>query len=180
MSLSDRLLAIEDALTSAGIPHAFGGAIALGYCATEARGTQDIDVNLFVGPERTREVFAALPQGITRSDNDLERAAREGQVRLWWDETPVDLFFDVHTFHSRVAANARLVPFLDRQLPVIGCTELVVFKAMYNRTRDWADIEDVVANGVDLDDAVEWLGRLLGETDDITTRLRALTTPPLP
>jgi hypothetical protein len=172
-ALSDRLLAIEEALRLADIPHAFGGAIALGYCAAEARGTQDLDINLFVPPNRTDDVFAALPEEVAHTDEDMEQAERDAQVRLWWEDTAVDLFFHVHSFHSVVAANTRVVPFLGRQIPVIGCAELVVFKAMYNRTRDWADIEDVLANGVDIDSAVEWLERLR-EDDEITESLRDL------
>jgi len=37
--LGDQLLAVHDGLDAAGIPHAIGGAIALGYCVLEPRGT---------------------------------------------------------------------------------------------------------------------------------------------
>ena len=41
-----------------------GGAIALAYCTLDPRGTRDLDFNVFVGAERAREVFAALPDKI--------------------------------------------------------------------------------------------------------------------
>ena len=63
--LADRLLAVDDALSEAVLAHAFGGAIALGYCTFEPRGTRDLDLNVFVAPERVKEVFAALPDGVT-------------------------------------------------------------------------------------------------------------------
>jgi hypothetical protein len=46
--LAQRLLAVHAALDDAGLPHAFGGAIALAYCTLEPRGTRDIDVNVFI------------------------------------------------------------------------------------------------------------------------------------
>ena len=49
-ALGDQLLAVHDGLDAAGIPHAIGGAIALGYCVLEPRGTRDVDVNVFVAP----------------------------------------------------------------------------------------------------------------------------------
>src|SRR5262249_41808856 len=42
--LAERLIAIHDSLDAAGVPHAFGGAIALAYCTEEPRGTRDLDV----------------------------------------------------------------------------------------------------------------------------------------
>ena len=41
-------LRLHAGLESGGIPHAFGGAIALADWTLEPRGTRDIDVNLFV------------------------------------------------------------------------------------------------------------------------------------
>ncbi len=57
--LAKRLLAIHDALSSARVPHAFGGAIALAYCTIEAivdAGAADIPrtsalVASILGPE---------------------------------------------------------------------------------------------------------------------------------
>jgi hypothetical protein len=173
--LGDRLLAVHDRLDAAGIPHAIGGAIALGYCTLEPRGTRDLDVNVFVGPERVKEVFAALPSGVALSGLDLEHGEREGQVRLWWDQTPVDLFFSVLPFHDQVAREVRQVPFEGRSIPVIGCNALALFKAMFDRTRDWADIEAMIeARSVDLDGVLAWLTEIAGEDSPQARRLAAL------
>ena len=177
--LGRRLLAIHDALRSGGIAHAFGGAIALAYCTEEPRGTRDVDVNVFVAPAEAASVLRELPGEVVTTDDDRRRIERDGQVRLWWEDTPVDLFFDVHDFHRQVGAAIRLVSFLDRRVPVLACTDLVVFKAMFNRTKDWADIEEMIAAGtVDADRALLWLTRLLGRTDEATLRLAALLEPP--
>jgi hypothetical protein len=172
--LADRLLAVHDALHAAGFLHAIGGAIALGYCTLEARATQDIDINVFVAPSRARDVFAALPSQISASGLDLEHAERDGQVRLRWDETPVDLFFSVLPFHDDVQKNIRHVSFGDRTIPVLGCTGLAVFKAMFDRPRDWVDIEAMVeARTVDLDEARRWVVEMVGE-DARAQKLSAL------
>jgi hypothetical protein len=173
--LADRLLAIHAALDQASVPHAFGGAIALAYCTEEPRGTRDIDVNVFVPSTAAGRVLAALPDALTHDNADLETIAREDQVRLWWDDTPVDLFFDAHDFHREVAAGVRTVPFAGSMIPVLGCDALVVFKAMLNRTRDWADIEAMVeARTVDPTTVVGWVVRLLGTDHEASERLTAL------
>ena len=173
--LGQRLVAIHETLVAGGIPHAFGGAIALAYCTEEPRGTRDLDVNVFVDPSAAEAVLGALPEGVVAGDEDRRRIERDGQVRLWWDDTPVDLFFDVHDFHREVGGGIRTVSFLDARVPVLACTDLVVFKAMFNRTKDWADIEEMIEAGtVDADRALLWLTRLLGEADQATLRLVAL------
>jgi hypothetical protein len=175
--LVDRLLAVHHALDSARLPHAFGGAIALAYCTEEPRGTRDIDVNVFVDAIRAPEVLRSLPAGVAVTDRDVEAASSDGQVRVWWDETPVDVFLDVHDFHHEVAAGARIVPFSGTEIPVLGCVELVVFKAFFSRTKDWADIEAILDAGtIDVTPALGWLVRLLGADHESTKRLAALTT----
>ena len=173
-SLADRLLAIHAALSDAGFPHAFGGAIALAYCTEEPRGTRDLDVNVFAEPNRAGQVLAALPSRVAIRAADVRAAERDGQVRVWWEDTPVDIFLDVHRFHRRVASEVRTVPFVGHEIPVLGCTALVVFKALFDRTRDWADIEAVAAAGsADLADADAW-ARQLGADAAISRRLADL------
>jgi hypothetical protein len=147
MTLAERLLAIDAAFASAGFEHAFGGAIALAYWTEEPRGTRDIDVNVFVAPDQARQVLAALPHGVRWDEGAVATAERDGQVRVWWDDTPIDLFFDYAAIHAEAAAYRRRVPFEGSEIPVLGPVELVVFKAMFDRTRDWADIEAMFAAG---------------------------------
>jgi hypothetical protein len=174
-TLAEQLLAVHDSLSEAAFAHAFGGAIALAYCTEEPRGTRDLDVNVFVEPSRAAEVLAALPDGVQVASADIEAARRDGQVRVWWEETPIDLFLDVDRFHGVVAAGVREVPFAGRSIPVLDCTALVVFKALFDRTKDWADIEGIVGAGTaDLTEARAWLVRVLDRGDPIVERLSAL------
>jgi hypothetical protein len=168
--LGDQLLAIHDALEEARIQHAIGGAIELVYCTLEPRGTRDVDVNIFTGPERAREVFVALPEEVQFSGVSLEHAERDGQVRLRWGITPIDLFLSVLPFHDHVAEHVRLVPFEGRTIPVLSCTGLTVFKAMFDRPRDWVDIEAMVeARTIDLDEAIGWVSEMAGP-DSVSAR----------
>lgn len=173
--LGDRLLALHDALDLARIPHAIGGAIALAYCTLEPRGTRDLDVNVFVGPDRVKDVFAALPKGVAISGLSLEQAERDGQVRLWWQQTPIDLFFSVLPFHDQVAGEVRQVSFEDRSIPVLDCTALAVFKALFDRPRDWADVESMVeARALDLGEASRWVIEMAGADSAAARKLAEL------
>ncbi|HWF33294.1 MAG TPA: hypothetical protein VG188_12130 [Solirubrobacteraceae bacterium] len=173
--LAERLLAVDGALSDAGLAHAFGGAIALGYCTLEPRGTRDLDLNVFVAPERVNEVFAALPDGVTVTGLNVEQAERDGQVRIWWEDTPIDVFLDVLPLHGEIAREVRRVPFAGRTIPVLGCDALAVFKAMFDRTRDWADIEAIVeAKALDFAVVAERIRGLDGEDSPRAARLLAL------
>jgi hypothetical protein len=175
--LADRLLEVHAALEAAGIPHAFGGAIALAYCTEEPRGTRDVDVNVFVSADRAGAVLAALPSGVAVDAKDVAAAERDGQVRVWWEDTPVDVFFDVHDFHDAAAASVRMVPFSGVTIPVLGCDAVAVFKAIFNRTKDWADIEAMLeVDAFDRSAVVGWVVRLFGPADRRTTRLLRLIT----
>jgi hypothetical protein len=175
--LAQRLLDVHDALSHAKLPHAFGGAIALAYCTEEPRGTRDLDVNVFVDPARASEVLTALPDEVTVANTDIQAAEHEGQARVWWDDTPIDVFLDIHRFHHEVSQGVRLVPFEGRTIPVLGCTALAVFKALFDRTKDWADIEEMTAAGaLDLPLAEAWVERLAGADSPAARRLASLAS----
>lgn len=173
--LAGRLIDMHDALTAADLPHAFGGAIALAYCTERPRGTRDLDLNVFVAPQRAQDVFAALPDGVARSAADLEMARDEGQVQLWWQDTPIDIFLNVHPFHEEVARGVRQVQFSGRVIPVVGCAALAVFKSLIGRAKDWADVEAMVEMGeMSVGDAIGWLTQIAGVDSPAATRMRAL------
>ena len=172
MTLPQRLVALHRALAKRRIPHAFGGAIALAYWTRDPRGTNDIDVNIFVPAEDPDRALRALPDGVSLPDGIVEQIAREGQARVWWDDTPVDLFFDNVPVHADAARNRRMVPFEGTRIPILGPTELAVFKVMFDRTRDWADLEAMAAAGtLDVEAVRATLRTLLDADDDRFARL---------
>jgi hypothetical protein len=173
--LPEKMLEIHEHLQAARIDHAFGGALALAWCTQQARGTIDLDVNVFVGPERTDETLAALPDAVVASADDRALLVRDGQARLWWDTTPVDVFLNTTPFHEDVAARVRWEPFAGTRLPFLACQDLAVFKAFFNRTKDWADLEEMAAAGaLDTSAVLDVLARYLGGDDERLERLRSL------
>jgi hypothetical protein len=172
VTLPERLVALHRALATRRIPHAFGGAIALAYWTLDPRGTSDIDINVFVPAANADRVLRALPEGVAQPAGTAETIAREGQIRLWWGETPLDLFFDTVPAHAAAAAHRRRVSFAGTRIPVLGPTELAAFKTMFDRTRDWADIEAMLAAGtLDLDAVRELLEGMLPPGDPRFARL---------
>ena len=174
-SLPEKAVALEDALTAAGTPHAFGGALALAFHIEEPRGTRDIDLNLFVPTNDARAVLGSLPNEVKWAERDVAEIERNGQVRVFWEDTPIDLFFVTHPFHENAAAHSEVVPFAGRTIPILAADDLAVFKAFFDRTKDWADIEAMLdAQSLDVHVVLGWLVDLLGADDHRVARLKSL------
>lgn len=162
-SLPEKVTAIHHALEEARIPHAIGGALALAYYA-EPRTTIDVDVNVFVPTDRWPEICKALaPLGVD-VEVEIKDLNRDGQVRLWWGRNPVDLFFSYDPFHDAMRRGARKVPFNDETIPILSPEHLAVCKAMFDRPKDWIDIEQILVatNPLDLREVEDWLERMVG------------------
>jgi len=176
VNLVEQIAALHQALDAADIPHAFGGALALAWCTERARATIDIDVNVFIEAEQADTVYAALPTEIAVTDDDRVAIERDGQTRLWWDQTPVDIFFNTTDFHIKAASRARIEQFAGQDVPFLACRDLAVFKAFFNRTKDWADLEEMHAAGsLDTENVLGVLAHYLGADDARIERLRNLT-----
>jgi hypothetical protein len=175
-SLSEKVLLIEEGFRQRRIPHAFGGAIALAYYATP-RATIDIDVNVFLSVDRADEVLGLL-EGLGAEPLSQEEHAqleRDEQVRVHWDATPVDLFFSYDTLHDSCLERRRRMPFgEDDSIHVLAAEDLLLFKALFDRDKDWHDIEELVfamADELDAAYAKSWLERIVGERDPRYRRL---------
>ena len=178
-TIGERVLAISESLDAAGLPHAFGGALALAWCTRQPRGTSDIDVNVFVAPRRASAVLAAMPSGVKINEERRELLKRDGQVRLRWDLTPVDIFLATTPFHQEAAERARIEPFLGAAIPFLACGDLAVFKVFFNRTRDWADLEEMATAGtIDHDALRRTIVGFMGADDERIARLDALPWGP--
>ena len=174
-SLPDKIVALHEALDAGRLPHAFGGALALAWCTQRARGTIDIDVNVFVPTERVVDLLAALPAAVAVTPDAIAELERDGQTRLWWATTPVDVFLDTTPFHTTVGERIRHEPFNGHDVPFLACRDLAVFKAFFDRTRDWADLEEMHAVGtLDVEAVAGVLVHYLGTDDPRVARLLAL------
>lgn len=165
-ALADKVVAVHDALDAAGITHAFGGALALAYYA-EPRATADVDVNVFVAAERWSTVADAVgPLGVDCT-TDVVVLERDGWVRWWWGRTPLDVFFAYDALHDAMREAARRYPFGEVPLPVLSPEHLVTCKAVFDRPKDWLDIEGVLAatEGFSPAEVCHWLDRMLPDDD---------------
>jgi hypothetical protein len=175
-----RLLALHDGLDTAGLDHAFGGAIALAFHVGEPRATSDIDVNITSDPDDPERVFRALPDQVRWGAPDVAACRQHGQARLWWREdpfdTPVDIFLPQHPrLHAMVVRRAEQVVLLERGIPILTATDLMIFKLWYDRRKDWADIEAMVRHGkADHVEAAEWIAELLDSEDARLVKLREI------
>jgi len=173
--LVEKLFAIHGSLAEVGLAHAFGGAIALAYCVEEPRGTRDLDVNVFADASEAESVLAALPDGVRVRRQDIAQVIRDGQTRLWWDGTPVDVFLNNIPLHEAVAAAVVWVPLEGRDIPVLDCASLAIFKAFFDRPKDWADLDAIsIATPEDIEDAASTIAALVGENDPAVEKLRGL------
>ncbi len=174
----ERIQALSTALSAAQVPHAFGGAIALLYCG-EPRGTIDIDVNLFVGESEAASILPLLESlGVSVDRTSaLQAITRDGQVRLDWAGTPLDLVFSYDALHDSCRARTKQVDFLGARIAVLSAEDLVVFKVLFDRRKDWADIEQVLVAGRDSFDSGyvrSWLSRVIGPDDARSQTFQAL------
>jgi hypothetical protein len=173
--LVEKLFSIHDSLTEAGFAHAFGGAIALAYCVEEPRGTRDLDVNVFVDASQAESALASLPTGVRVRKKDIAKVKRDGQARLDWDGTPIDVFLNNVPLHDAVAGSVVWVKLEGRDVPVLDCASLTIFKAFFDRTKDWADIEAIaLATPEDIEEAATTIADLVGEDDPAVEKLGAL------
>ena len=113
---------------------------------------------------------SAFAKRIVFTDSQAADAMANDQVRVFWEDTPIDIFFNVAEFHDDVMLGVEHHKFAKILIPVLGADALAVFKAMYNRTKDWADIEAMLdVDSLDKSRVIGWLVRLLG-VDDPRTR----------
>ncbi len=177
--LPDKIVGIHLALNNAAVPHAFGGASALAWCTRRARGTIDIDINIFVDRLQAETVFKDLPDQVIWSPADLEQVQREGQVRLWWERTPIDIFLNTTRLHEQMSARCRWESFMGETIPFVSCHDLAILKVFFNRTKDWADLEEMQAAGtLNIPAITGTIVEYLGADDERLPKLNELASLP--
>jgi len=165
-TLPEKIVAIHESLTQNSIAHAFGGALALAYYA-EPRATDDIDINVFLKASALAILQRALgPLGVDDSV-DPAQLERDGQCRMRWGRTPLDLFFSYDDLHKQMRREVRLQPFGTTRLPVLAPEHLLICKAIFDRPKDWLDIEQVLVcvEDLDIEEIRGWLNRIIGAKD---------------
>jgi hypothetical protein len=174
--LSSRIVAVHEMLDSMRVPHQFGGAIALAWYRNP-RATTDIDLNITLSPEEGEPVLGALSHiGVNVSPSERASIARDGQARLDWDGSYLDLFFATLDLHREMASGAREVDFGPVRIPILSPEHLIVCKAIFDRPKDWVDIEEIAGWGteVDRETVLRWIDELVGANSSQHKRLGEL------
>jgi hypothetical protein len=85
-----------------------------------------------------------------------------------------DIDVNVFVLSAQVATRTRRVPFAGSHVNVLSAEDLAVFKALFDRSRDWVDIDEMAAAGaLDREVAAERLASLLDPDDPRIARLVA-------
>jgi len=165
-------------LEQQGCSYAIGGALALAY-SSEPRATLDIDVTLFIPVEdkqRAVEVLEAC-QCDFRTVDLLQGFADHGFAQVRFQEIRVDVFLPLNDFYQAAEQRRQKVQMAGREVYVWDAATLCVFKLMFFRLKDFADIEAILrAQGKQLDRA--WIGQqveeLFGKRDPRVARWQEL------
>ena len=178
--LASKIVSLHEMLDSAGVPHQFGGALALAWYRNP-RATTDIDVNLTVPPEAAEPVLELLARlGVTITPEGRADIARDGQARLDWGGSYLDVFFATMDLHLEMGELARLVRFGPIDIPILAPEHLIVCKAVFDRPKDWLDIEEILRWGTEVDAGLtlSWVGDILGPASQPYARLAGLLAAP--
>ena len=107
-----------------------------------------------------------MPADVTWDSADVRQITRDGQARIFWESTPIDVFFPQHELHELVRRRVMRVPFSGVSIPILSATDLSIFKALFDRPKDWVDVAEMVDYGeVDAREVRSWLVRLVGPKD---------------
>ena len=119
---------------------------------------------------------------MTVTPTDRAAIARDGQARLDWDGSYLDVFFATIELHQEMARHARQVRFGPVEIPILAPEHLIVCKAVFDRPKDWLDIEEMVRWGTAIDRAqvLRWVDDILGPDAEQRERLSVLLSPEAP
>ena len=59
----------------------------------------------------------------------------------------MDIFLNTTELHAPMAKRCRWESFMGKSIPFLSCIDLAIFKVFFNRTKDWADLEEMQAAG---------------------------------
>ena len=161
---------LADALEQAGVPYAVGGAIAYGLHAPP-RATNDVDLNIFVSADETGRALDALEAaGASVQRESALRSARErGDFIVRVGRMRIDCFVPSIALSESAATRVRRAILLGRPVSILSAEDLVLFKLLFFRAKDVADVERLARfQGERLDRAYvrRWLVEMVGEDDD--------------
>lgn len=125
--------------------YALGGAIALGYWGAP-RGTVDVDVTFFLPPDKPADcVWLLQDLGCEFSATAAVESLREhGFCRVSYTGMRVDVFLPIAPFYEAARARRKEVELGDLPVTIWDAESLAVFKMMFFRRKDLADVEQIL------------------------------------
>jgi hypothetical protein len=125
--------------------YALGGAIALGFWAAP-RGTIDVDVTLYLPADRPSECIRLLHDvGCELSAAEALESLREhGFCRAAFAGVRVDVFLPIAPFYEAARVRRKPARLGDRRVVIWDAESLAVFKIMFFRRKDLADVEQIL------------------------------------
>jgi len=133
-----------------GIPYAIGGAIAYGFWGIP-RTTLDVDMNLFVEPSELPGAFDVLEKIGFHFDRQIsmKKAINDGMFQAIWGKPPrsflkLDVFTPSIEFSMEAKRTRVKKPIGDSEVWVLSAEAICIFKLLFFRTKDCADIEAIL------------------------------------
>jgi hypothetical protein len=151
------------ALELAGCDYALGDAIALGFWAAP-RGTLDVDVTLFLPADKPSNCVWLLQQIGCELDakNTAQSLTENGYCQVTFTGRRVDVFLPLIPFYEQARQRRRMVPLGNQNVMIWDAETLCVFKMMFFRRKDVADVEQILrTQGKQLDR--DWIRQQLIE-----------------
>lgn len=136
---------LAQALEQRGQEYALGGAIALGYWGTP-RGTVDVDVTVFVSPREPASCVQLLREIGCQVDTAeaMGLLQEHGFCHARYRGVRVDVFLPIVPFYGEARRRRARVRLGDQDIMVWSAEVLAVFKMMFFRRKDLADVEEIL------------------------------------
>jgi hypothetical protein len=144
-------------LEERGQEYAIGGAIALGFWAAP-RGTLDVDLTLFLPAEKPSQcVWLLQDLGCeVASGAAIESLREHGFCRVTHSGLNVDVFLPTFDFYATAKTRRKRVQLDEQKVWIWDAETLAVFKMMFFRRKDLADVEQILrTQGQQLDRALD-------------------------
>ena len=143
--------------------YAVGGAIALGYWGTP-RGTVDVDLTVYLPADKPSDCTWLLQDiGCELSAAEAVQSLREnGFCRVSYAGMRVDVFLPTVPFYEAARVRRKPAALAGQPVMIWDAESLTVFKMMFFRRKDLADVEQILrAQGASLDRV--WVREQLAE-----------------
>lgn len=154
---------LAERLDLQGQTYALGGAIALGYWGLP-HSTVNVDVTVYLSPEKPSECVWLLQDigcdvSVTKAIDSLRE---HGFCRVSWAGLNVNVFLPIVPFYEAARIRRKRVLLGQPQVWIWDAESLAVFKMMFFRRKDIADVEQILrSQGVGFNR--DWVRQQLAE-----------------